>query len=63
MLLFAPLLSRPLLALPDNSLPATDVVCDTIVEARLDNPLAELVQDARKQLVLAVQVTAVPLDV
>lgn len=62
MLGFAPLLTRPLLALPDNSLGDVNILAGPLtLEARTSNPIAEIVRDPRKRLVVAVEVTAVPI--
>jgi hypothetical protein len=61
MLGLRPLGTTPICALPDVSLGRVVIVATAIVEARLNNPIAELVGDPRNKLVLAVEITAVPL--
>lgn len=60
---FGPLLSRPLLALlDDSSLGEVNILAGGLtIEARQSNPIAEIVRDPRKRLVVAVEVTAVPI--
>jgi hypothetical protein len=63
MLGHSPISSTPISALPDVSLGDVAIIGEAILMARLNNPLAELVSDPRKRLVLAVEITAVPIGV
>lgn len=56
MLCYAPLLGRPLLALPESSLGVVEVTIEIVSEARLQNPLQAIVGDPAARLVLAAEI-------
>lgn len=63
MLGHSPISSTPICALPDVSMHGIAIVGEAVVMLRLNNPLAEIVADPRKRLVIAVEITAVPIGV
>lgn len=55
-----PISSSPISALRDNSLGLTIIECDSSVEARMSNPLKDIVGDPRIMLVIAAEINPVP---
>lgn len=61
MLLFGPILSAAILSLSDDDMPAVTIIGMLQIEARMQNPLAELLANPNARLIVAAEIRTLPI--
>lgn len=60
MLLFGPILGSPILSLSDDDMPAVTITGMLQVEARIQNPLQDLLSNPNARLIIAAEIHTLP---